>query len=430
MLSLLIKSKGKWNDVAVPNAAFNYVPFTIQQRGRTFRPKPPWNIRTEANITVNKTYYIKPDGSDAADGLSEANALATFNTAFDKADIDRLYVKAGHYNTSNTSAGANNIHRSMEIIGYGGTVDVTSDISHLLGAWSSVDSHYESTVAATGAVYDASSTDYYGGDLRYTLKANIGEVDATPGSYYYAAGTMYMRCFDDREPDSNIHIYYQGTQFLGNADNLVVYMENINLIGMIWCAIYPATVAGGAKGFMKNCQVENGTDGFYFYGCDLSIAQDCIFKNIYVSNIDGLHYDASGVLPNNGIEIDCIAYNIGLTGDTASNGSSLHGSANVVRINGDYYDSWGRCIHDIGTGHTWCLGTKARRVQANHPAAATGLSVGFTSGNGGDSRTTWLDSCTTTGQLNYDLENVGAGALYSRNHAGDKGANSGVITAY
>ena len=41
-------------------------------------------------------YYLKPDGSDAADGLSEANAWATFNNALDNLSAgDTLYMSPG-----------------------------------------------------------------------------------------------------------------------------------------------------------------------------------------------------------------------------------------------------------------------------------------------------------------------------------------------
>jgi hypothetical protein len=426
MLSLLFKSKGKWNDVAVPNAAFNYVPFTIQQRGRTFRPAPPWNIRTEANITVAKSYYIKPDGSDAADGLSEANALKTFAAAFDKADIDRLYVKAGTYDCQNTGVGYLDIHRTMEIIGYGGAVILNNDISYMKGEWVAVGNHYTTTLAGPGVVLDKSRLNFYSDYLRYRPATSEAEVDATPGSYWWNAGIEYVRCIDDRVPDANLLLLYLGTSLRASLDNTTIYVDGLSFVGM-GLGLGAATAARGFKFFMNNCSVKYYA-GWYIFtidSADLVILKNTTVADNFWTSGDGVHCDDTGTATNI-IEIDCTMYNIGKTGDGASNLSSMHNDADAVRINGVYYDSWARGVHDIHTGKTWCLGSISKRVQSNHPSAAGGLSVGFCNGN---TREMWLDSCTTIGQLNYDLQQADAN-LYSRNHSGDKGANSGVITPY
>ena len=106
-----------WSDVAIPNAAFAWVPFAVQQKGNNFRVDPAFDLQAHAGITVNKTYYVDADtGNDTNTRADWDHALKTITKATDKADVDRIYARGRFIK----SAQALTLNRNWELIGGAG----------------------------------------------------------------------------------------------------------------------------------------------------------------------------------------------------------------------------------------------------------------------------------------------------------------------
>jgi hypothetical protein len=108
-----------WKDINPPAGWTWSLPFTIQQKGRSFRVKAGWTI--DQNKPTGKTYYVSTTGNDANDGLTPGTALRKIYTAFMKADVDVVSIAAGAYGWSNGWAGQN-LTRSVSFIPTGGRV--------------------------------------------------------------------------------------------------------------------------------------------------------------------------------------------------------------------------------------------------------------------------------------------------------------------
>src|SRR5688500_5964140 len=106
----------EWRKVTPPSGWSWTLPFTIQKRGRKFRPDASFNIQTRAGITVAKPYYVKTDGSDAADGLSWSTAKKSLSTVLGLADVDRIHIAKGYYYRNISWSGVTP-GRSVEVIG-------------------------------------------------------------------------------------------------------------------------------------------------------------------------------------------------------------------------------------------------------------------------------------------------------------------------
>lgn len=407
----------RWQDVAVPDSSFDFLPFKIEQKGRNFRPDPTFDLQSYANITVNKTYYVdKSIGSDSnsGDSFEVGHPLKTLNAAMAKADVDRIFVRNSKF--SKLEAG-NLPDRDIEIIATDNNVYLTNDwCDNNHSAWSMVDNHYEATLgnyAYINNVKDWSNLDANGFPQTYVAKASIAEVDATPGSYYYVYGgtsNAYVRCFDDRVPDNDLYFSY-GYAFNPAKDNRTYYLKGINFRASI--SPKSNSSAGGFKMYFEDCNFINA--GLLVNG------MTAIMKNCIVfSSGDSFSLKEENTLVSNAVLIDCDMQN--LSNGATDQASTTHGGSIIVILNGEYHDVGGQCIADVqSTARSWLLGVEA------YNSRTTG--VGFlTEGK------MWLDSCKTSGGIvNYDLQaSTAESEIYIRNFIGSKGANQiiGTLSTY
>ena len=393
-----------WKAVTPPAGWTWSLPFTLQRRKSSFRVVFPLDLKTYANITVAKTYWVKQaadGGSDVASGADEAHALATFNAALSKADVDCVMVKAGVYDP-----GWNNkqMTRSVQVIGYGGPV-ITRKCAAAL-SWSPVGNHYEAAYATNiGSVIDAQNPDACGDYIPLVNQASSANVDATPGSWYYGSSTIYVRTLDSRQPDANIFCHISAAN--GRATNAVtLYLEGISFWGGSSPLLASLAVAGG-KIYCKNCDFKYGsnttaTDAFTISGFDEVIMQNCISAR---NGGDGFKMQVSGSLAANLALINCTGRNNGMTNSTNANGYSRHGPGNTIVVGGSYFGNYGPNIKDINAGTlTWCLG-----VRNTTPACAS-ANYNFAVGDASATPLLWLDTCASLGIVVKDLY-AGPGAV-------------------
>lgn len=125
------------------------------------------------------------------------------------------------------------------------------------------------------------------------------------------------------------------------------------------------------------------------------------------------------------VEIDCISQGSGRLGAGTHQGSSVHkaagnGAVNVIRINGQYYDSYGpQNIADVGGAQSWNLGVSAHRtVHSTNCAFYLG-----------DSGKMWLHSCKPNGLIDLQTDNAG-GTIYTYDTPYRVTSGPGTFTTY
>jgi len=389
--------------VPEPAAELAFVPFYVKDDGdgtfSTFSKTAPhaaFDLRAHAGVTVNKTYYVATTGNDTTGDGSSGNPFKTISKAIGMADVDRVYIAAGHYSTNLI-----NPARNIEIIGVG-DVYLSDNLNGFVGTFSKVDNHYEASYgfAAAPKVVDLSTNDATGNPLIYTLKTSGAEVDAATGSYYcdVAGDVIYVRTFDDRAPDADIYYLYVRQIFRPQAAGITVYLENLKLYnGILHNSV-------GGKLFAKDCAM----DVFYLltFGFELTNSTEAILQNVNITRAsdDGVRLNAGNVAL-----IDCNINYCG--GGSESNCLSCH-SGNAVLVNGEYSHTTGRPLHDVSTGKSWYLG-----AYAHHGAYPT-YSNFYASQQSGTDHETWCDQCRSS-DSGYDYGAILPSAMHKHNCTGD-----------
>jgi hypothetical protein len=199
----------RWETVPAPDAAFSWLPFTVQQKGRKFRATG-WTI--DQNRPTGKAYYVATTGNDANNGLSAAAPLRKIMTALGKADVDVVYVAAGVYGYHN---GFENTvwTRSVSVIATGGRVVVgafcdLANLSWALDVGGGRPNTYKAARTNVGSVRDAAFPDAKGDHSILTTQASADAVEANPGSWYTDGTSIWVRTSDSRAPDYDIHPYF------------------------------------------------------------------------------------------------------------------------------------------------------------------------------------------------------------------------------
>ena len=400
-------SSKDWHDVAVPDAAFSWLPFTVQTNGYRFRPHPSFNLQEHAGITISKTYYVdRENGNDANTGADWDNALKEINTAWGKGDVDRVYVRDSVFFLDECNVEPT---RDVETIGVGEVI-LSSNCRNDAGSFSAVDNHYEADFGHyryIGSCYDDTRLDIYGIARSLSKVADIATVDSTPNSFFfnYTGGynnTMYIRTHDDREPDGDVR-YHETGPFFRDADNQTLYFENLTFQNSM--RLRNSTATAGSLYCLKRCK----TKGITLNAADV-ILEDCIIEKGEYAGGDGINFNARDGVIVKLVEINCTIKHAPL-GGSSDQCSTGHAACQSVRLNPDYFDWGGQIIADVGGCQSWVLGGKL--ADSAHGDAYY---------QDGDA---WLDHC----YLDGDLIEAGSGTIYLRKCT-VTGSQSGDIQAY
>ena len=157
----------------------------------------------------------------------------------------------------------------------------------------------------------------------------------------------------------------------------------------------------------KNCGFNNSLveNGINIRRNGLYIFENCVSKNNF---LDGFNYHNFDAIKNQlVIEINCKATGNGTGGGAMDNGSTMHDSGNIIRINGEYYSNSDRNIHDINNSKSWLLGCTSRDgIDITQGNFVVGVDVVDTS-------IMWLDSCKSSGSNKaLDKYNNAPSSLY------------------
>lgn len=397
--------------IVKPDSAFDFVPFRLLQSGSGIIVDPSFSLRTYANITVVKTYYLNTvTGSDAANGTTAGTPKKTWNNIIGTGDYDRIIIQTGSYLIRSESSLQPS--RNLEVIGEG-TVYFTSDRSNNLGAWSLAAAQtftFQSTVAGgefIARVFDEGTLDAHGKPTLYTARASIALVEANAGSYFWSAGVLYVRTLDGLTPSGRTDLKYYDSSAINWAKNsLTFYIENVNFRG--GTTFRNASATGGHKAYIKDCTGHL----LSVQGVSEFIAQGCEF---FTNGGDVANYDLLNTVISKCIEIDCEFYDSGLL--STDQASTSHNGCPIVRINGEYHHVTGQCAAEANTTtKAWMLG-----CELHHSTSGIGY---FTQG------TAWLDTCNIH-DVTSALE-TGAGAIIYVHNLTSNGvfAGSGTVTGY
>ena len=250
-------------------------------------------------------------GSTGNTGLSWAQAFKNMDEALGQGDIVRCYIRPGVYSyTQDYGKWRATPINAVAIIAVGGQAIMTP---RLQLSYTLVGNHYEAASADTVSLtYDTTGTPQANGDYcKYTLGADAAAVDANPGYWYFAAGVYYVRTWDNRAPDADLHpLRAASNGMLITADNKSYYFENITWRWATNRAVrfYGASAAGGFNVYMKNCYSESylgAYNAFAVEGVALFYAQDCLAR---WTAADGFNYNVLNTSSPKFIQIDCQRY--------------------------------------------------------------------------------------------------------------------------
>lgn len=391
---------GNWQDVSAPQGMVIPMPFNVQRQGNNYRVDPSFDIQTRANITVTKSYYVDSvSGSDSNDGLSEGAPLKTLTAANAKGDGQRFYLKRGSYWFKNQRP--TQFTGSAEFLPYGTGAKpiITADTSNQFGSFSATDNYYSASAPDfVGRLYDFSDLDSDGQPRIYTNAGSIAGVDATAGTFFWSASTIYVRTFDDRAPDSDL-LYLDNLCYRVRQDNISQYFNNIEFRSTL--AMQNGSSTGGTKSYFKDCDFKFGEHQFWGQA-------ECIIQD---SNVTSLSGDACNIDDYNTVtgyvyEVNSFFSNYG-NGAGNAQGSTIHNASNAVSIAGIYSNTAGQCIGDTGTGQRWVLGCELGQAgggitfetQANAWIEGSTLSVDAVSINSSTGGSVYYKNNTLAGSV-------------------------------
>lgn len=369
-------------------------------------------VVSSLKVSTSATRYVSPSGNNANAGTSWGAAHRSLwdalNDAFTAGVAVTIYVKGSpdplnpmmyeydHAWRSALAVDANVIVVSDEATlapGYAISSTYMKPGGADLGTWALVGGGtpnvYSATLAAApNAVIDASILSSFGAGTRLTLQTSAADVEANPGSYYFAAGTLYVRTADSRAPDANLrtlkagvingHIntasvdcYIQGLTFEG-GNARCLFIQAATTVTLVDCK----ATHGQAEGLSLTSTTAAGDYTLHLIRCK---ALDC--------DADGLQYTTSGAgAVCRVLEWDCES--TGNSGAGADQGSTAHFTAgntsvSVIRVNGRYHHNKTQGVADVGGCTTWMLGCR-------FVGESTGAYIG-------DAGTGWLHGCLMSG---------------------------------
>lgn len=410
--------------VQVPTGFPYTPPFNIYNTNNTFSISEDFDLEEYANITVSKTYYVSTSGSNSNDGLTIETAFRDIWFAITRADIDQVLIEAGLYSYDH-SWQWHTPNRNMKIKAIGGSVFFSNNIDGLV--WTSTSNYYSASFSASfdiGNVVDFSTLDAFGDGIPLVYVTSIAEVNNTTNSWFYdnVSEILYVRTFDDREPDNDIRSYSHTVNCQMN-DSVTWYFEGITFDGGLNNLLITNT-SSGSRGYFKNCTFRYcssivNSDNFLSRGGTEVICMDCVSS--YASN-DGYKMIQNADQQPSFIMINCVGRNNGKVGVASANGYSRHGGGSTIAINSQFFSNVGRNVHDIFEDtYVWMLG-----VTCYDSSYGVNFAVS-------DSAIMWLDGCISEDAFEGDISPVNVDSVINyrnMNPANPTSIGSGTIQTY
>jgi hypothetical protein len=256
-----------------------------------------------------------------------------------------------------------------------------------LGAWGIAGGDGPNVYSATlttapGRVVDGANLDADGVATALTSRASVALVEANPGSYYHAAGVLYVRTFDSRAPTfPTLRPLRGGTSINGHVNGTrTVYVERLSFEGGSTQVVY---IQDGDL-TLVDCDVTNGTalgvhvnTGAGLTGATRAL--HCIRVRAIANAGDGIAYSAAGAtMTLRGLEWNCqYKRNSGASTDQGGSAHRLttNTEVSVIRVNPTCTANKSQGFADVGEGTDGCF-------ILNVGGTITGEVSGYYCGNG------------------------------------------------
>ncbi|HHH2569376.1 TPA: phage tail fiber protein [Klebsiella pneumoniae] len=315
---------------------------------------------TDYDVAVKKassgtTYYVDcTNGSDTTGDGTQTKPFQRIKYAIEKTPAARtIMIKGGMEYTRDFTWNVSVVDRELDFIGYDG-MPVLSTVEPA-ATWTAQGSAgvYQYTGSLVLNVVDYANLDSYGHAKVLTSAVSLAACISTPGSSYKTGNTLYIHLFDGRAPDANSRLVLQLTN--GRIqDNSKVYLENIKFKDS-FRGFQAEVQTAGKKGYLyaKNCIFDLSVTSNAFN----SLGVNCIIQGSIaqygMQDAFNYHADQNGLgIKPWFIEIGCTGRWSGFDNLPNNNGSTAHDGTVGIRLNGEYYETFGRVVHDVHDGTT------------------------------------------------------------------------------
>lgn len=382
-LHLYNKLNGTFSDYEIPKDLDVKVPFNVQTN-KNGEVKVDYDVSKQKN-PVKKTYYVDIKTGANNNSGTKSEPFESIHRAFRYGDADEIIVNEGVYGWSDAF---NSYAQSKpyNLIGKG-TVIVGAHRDKL--TWEKNETYsnvYQTNTTSVIELIDYKEVE----NIRVmSKKSSIKEVSENKNAYYIDSNnTLYVRTYDDREPDDRI-LPNLTTDAAKIVDNPKIYFENL-----IFSNTVRLTATSTNKQFYaKDCYFSVGTIGnaLSVEGYDYNILQNCKASH---AMRDGFNYHAKNDIAPKAIEIDCVGFNNGRDGADRNNGSTVHGGSHILRVNGEHFNNGGPNVIDVNEGTV----SVNIGVHSHHSRATknTVSNSNFKNGNVGSSKM-YLVNCLSNG---------------------------------
>lgn len=275
------------------------------------------------------------------------------------------------------------VDRDVDIIGYGDQRPVLSGEAESV-TFTPVEGRpgvYSATQGLAFRIVDKSVVDKYGHEQVLTNVASLAEVG--PGRSFVSGSTITFQLNDSRAPDANVKLILQITN--GRVqDNSNVYIENVEFrysFRGFHAEVRDASKAGAVLR-LNNCKfgLTCTENSFNSRGYNV-VAVGCIAE-YGMQDAWNYHSDVLGLgIKPWFIELNCIGRRSGFDMLPNNNGSTAHDGAVGIRIGGEYYETYGRVVHDVHDGTVTCNFNCTARDSSREGNYLGGAS--FAAGQGG-----------------------------------------------
>lgn len=217
---------------------------------------------------------------------------------------------------------------------------------------------WKTTRSAVGRIIDMSKIE---GNGYWSLLENVGSDPSSivsGGQYATDGSTVYVRTFDDREPDDSLLLEVNSQNFIANNWSADLFIQNVNFV--FGNNAFEARGSSGLeqyKATFYQCGFLFGFEnGLRTAGCGELYALECTSA---MNRFDGFnwHQSQDGLLSGNVLEASCISEYNGYSGGSSNNASSCHDAGMIVRIGGYYaHCTEGPLVPDVNSCKSWAVG--------------------------------------------------------------------------
>lgn len=411
---------------------------------------PDFNVYRRSNGTYTTDYgpsddkpattttkYISPTGNNANSGDDRDNPYEDVDTAVSNGatqvifldgyyDRDVFPTTTGYNFTSSISLVAENpgkafMGRSNSFASGSWTQEAGPNDS----VWSVTRSNALLVIDDTYRNTDKLLPDGTGRLGVYSEQSSIANCQANAGSYFVSGTTVYVHTWDSRQPDTDIKITLAENN-IAQTSEITLYVEGIVFYGEAPIR-FTQTATNTARLVAVDCVFcfEDNGDAL-----DINDVSDLRIIRCGAHNTgnDGFNYhvDSTHLTICKVLEVDCWSRDTGNTGSQSDNGTTIHDESAAIRLNGDYSDSYGPVIADVGGSHSINLNVTCSNSLADSDNSQDTGFQSATASNGNNKM--WLQDCTTTGTMHYDrAQNTGGELTDLGGFSGVAGQDFGTI---